>query len=141
MKAVVADAGPILHLHEATGLHLLAQIGRIICPLVVLAEVRLHAPALWADGLPPWFAAVPLSPESTQRAQRWHQAGLLHAGEAGALALACETRPDWFLTDDAAARLMAESLGIEAHGSLGVVLWAASTHLIAKRKPRTSLEH
>jgi predicted nucleic acid-binding protein len=41
-------------------------------------------------------------------------------------------RPDWFLTDDAAARLMAESLGLEAHGSLEVELWAASTHLIGK---------
>lgn len=32
----------------------------------------------------------------------------------------------WLLTDDSAARLFAQSLGIEVHGSLGVVLWAAA---------------
>jgi predicted nucleic acid-binding protein len=40
--------------------------------------------------------------------------------------LARRLRADWFLTDDAAARLFAQSLGIEVHGSLGVVLWAAA---------------
>jgi len=57
---------------------------------------------------------------------------LVHGGEAAALALACESRPHWFLTDDAAARLLAESLGIEAHGSLGVVLWSAAKQVIGK---------
>jgi predicted nucleic acid-binding protein len=57
---------------------------------------------------------------------------LLHGGEAEALALACEIRSDWFLTDDAVARLMAESLNIEVHGSIGVVLWAAANKLVKK---------
>ena len=43
-----------------------------------------------------------------------------------------EIKPDWFLTDDAAARLMAESLGIEVHGSVGVVLWAAANELVGR---------
>jgi predicted nucleic acid-binding protein len=30
------------------------------------------------------------------------------------------------LTDDAAARLLAQNLGLEVHGSLGIVLWAAA---------------
>lgn len=132
MKTLVADAGPILHLHEANGLEILAKFGRVSCPPVVLAEVQIHAPGLWTTGLPPWFAVVSLSAQASQRAQDWRQAGLLHAGEAGALAMACEVRPEWFLTDAAAARLMAESLGLEAHGSLGLVLWAASTRLIGK---------
>jgi len=52
-------------------------------------------------------------------------------------------KPDWFLTDDAAARLMAESLGMEVHGSIGVVLWAAAHRLIARieaERPLTGLE-
>jgi len=48
------------------------------------------------------------------------------------MALASAVRPDWFLTDDAAARLMAESLGLEPHGSLGVVLYAATQRRIGK---------
>lgn len=73
-----------------------------------------------------------LSPTLQQRAEAWQQAGLLHGGEAEALALATEHRPDWFLTDDAAARLVAESLGLAARGSLSVVLWAAASQLTTR---------
>lgn len=59
-------------------------------------------------------------------------AGPLHGGEAEALALALELKPDWFLTDDAAARLLAESLNVEVHGSIGVLLWAAAGRLVKK---------
>jgi len=66
-----------------------------------------------------------LSASAQQRSLTWQQAGLLHGGEAEPVALAIELKADWFLTDDAAARLLAESLGLEVHGSLGVILWAA----------------
>ena len=64
---------------------------------------------------------------------------MLQGGEAQALALALETKPDWFLTDDAGARLMAESLGIETHGSIGIILWSAATRLIQKPEAETQL--
>jgi predicted nucleic acid-binding protein len=70
----------------------------------------------------------------------WKSAGLLHGGEAESLSLAVEIKPDWFLTDDAAARLMAESLGMEAHGSLGVVLWVAAKRLISKNEAKARLD-
>ena len=133
MKRLVADTGPILHLHEAGALHLLPLIGEVLVPPLVLAELRVHAPTLWT-GLPPeWVKARVLSPNLQSRARAWQRAGLLHGGESEALALAGETRPDWFLTDDAAARIMAESLGMEARGSLGVVLWTAANHLVGTR--------
>ena len=135
MKSLVADAGPILHLHEAVGLHLLPLIGEVAAPPAVLAEVRAHAPALW----PAWLKPISLSPAMVQRAAAWRQAGVLHQGEAEALAFAQEQRPDWFITDDAAARLVAESLGIETHGSLGIVLWAAAKHLIGKSEAEALL--
>ena len=68
-----------------------------------------------------------------------HEAGSLHGGEAEAVAPALDFKPDWFLTDDAAARLMAESLGVEAHGSLGVVLWAAGQKLVGKEAAEVAL--
>jgi predicted nucleic acid-binding protein len=64
---------------------------------------------------------------------------LLHGGEAEALALAFDLKPDWFLTDDAAARLMAESLKVETHGSIGVLLWAASQRLIGESEAKLLL--
>jgi predicted nucleic acid-binding protein len=51
---------------------------------------------------------------------------LLDAGEAEAIALARQLNANWFLTVDAAARVLAASLGLEVHGALGIVLWAAT---------------
>jgi predicted nucleic acid-binding protein len=132
MKRFVADTGPILHLHEAGALHLLPLIGKVFLPPLVIAELRAHSPLLWPGSFPEWAELQTLSSENQQRALQWQRAGLLHGGEAESLALALEIKPDWFLTDDAAARLMAESLGIEVHGSIAVVLWAAANKLMKK---------
>ncbi len=63
-------------------------------------------------------------------AAAWLQAELLDAGEAEAIALARQIAADWLLTDDTAARLFANELGLEVHGSLGVILWAAAMRLL-----------
>jgi predicted nucleic acid-binding protein len=139
MKRFVADTGPILHLHEAGALHLLPLIGKVFLPSLVVAELRSHSPLLWPGSFPEWAELQTLSPENQQRALQWQRAGLLHGGEAESLALALEIKPDWFLTDDAAARLMAESLGIEVHGSIGVMLWTAANKLVKKSEAENFL--
>ena len=60
--------------------------------------------------------------------------------EAEAIALAKQLDADWFLTDDSAARLFAEAAGLETHGSLGIVLWAAATGHLAQAKAKDALE-
>ena len=139
MKRLVANTGPILHLHEAGALHLLPLIGNVFLPPPVVAELRAHSPSLWPGSFPEWAKLQTPSSENQQRAVQWQRAGLLHGGEAESLALALEIKPDWFLTDDAAARLMAESLGLEVHGSLGVVLWAAANKLVKKSEAEKHL--
>ncbi|MBI3944426.1 MAG: hypothetical protein HY321_00755 [Armatimonadetes bacterium] len=119
----MCDTGPVLHLSEAGVLYLLEWLGEVQVPPAVDAEVAQHDPD-WRR--PRWLRVTPLvSPPDTD-ALAWQQAGLLGAGESEAIALACQVGAEWLLTDDAAARLFAESLGLEAHGSLGVVLWAAA---------------
>ena len=139
MKRLVTDTGPLLHLGEAGALDLLPRVGAASLGPMVLAELRAHAPTLWPGRLPEWLKLHTLSQAAQQRAMGWRQAGLLHGGEAEALALALELAPDWFLTDDAAARLMAESLKVETHGSLGVVLWAAANKLVARAEAEAYL--
>jgi len=139
MKRLVADTGPILHLHEAGALHLFPLIGEVFLSPLILAELRNHAPSLWPMTLPSWLKVQTPSSDAQQRALAWQCAGLLHGGEAEALALAGEIKPDWFLTDDAAARLMAESLRIEVHGSIGVVLWTAANKLVGIVETETHL--
>jgi predicted nucleic acid-binding protein len=54
----------------------------------------------------------------------------IDAGEAAAIALTLQEKADWLLSDDARARQFAESLGLEVHGSIGLLLWAvAETHV------------
>lgn len=64
--------------------------------------------------------------------------GAIEAVEASALAQ--QVRADWLLTDDAAARLVAGSVGLEVHGSLGVVLWAAAAGHLEEPDARATLE-
>jgi predicted nucleic acid-binding protein len=41
---------------------------------------------------------------------------------------------------DAAARLFAQTLGLEVHGSLGVVLWAAAVGRLGRAEAETTLD-
>jgi predicted nucleic acid-binding protein len=135
MKRIVADTGPILHLQEAGAMQMLPLVGDIFLPSLVAAELRSHNPAL-----PPKFVKPQTLPATAQRrALEWQRAGLLHGGESEALALALELKPDWFLTDDAGARLLAESLGVEVHGSIGVVLWAAARRIVKQPEAESFL--
>ena len=73
-------------------------------------------------------------------ARSWLHAGLLDPGEAQALALAAQISADWLLTDDAAARTLAEHQGFEVHGSLGIVLWAAAAGHLDRSEGERALE-
>lgn len=129
MRIVVCDTGPILHLREADSLNILEIAGSIHIPPAVDAEmVRLDR--RWPVERPAWLQVTSLDPSHLNDARSWLQAGLLDPGEAQALALAAQIRADWLLTDDAAARTLAQHQGFEVHGSVGIVLWgAAAGHL------------
>ncbi len=130
LRIIVCDTGPLLHLQEAGSLDLLAAAGGVVIPRAVQGELS-HRDPFWNENHLPWITTGWLKPEHALRAARWTQAGLLHSGESEALSLAIQLKADWLLTDDAAARLVAQQQGLEVHGSLGVVLWAAATgHLL-----------
>ena len=58
--------------------------------------------------------------------------GIVDPGEAHAIALAVHMKADWLLTDDAKARQFAETLGLEVHGSIGLLLWSFGKGFIQK---------
>jgi predicted nucleic acid-binding protein len=126
LRRLVADTGPLLHLYEAGALALLSLAGSVVIPPAVDAEMASHLPE-WPGVRPAWVAVEPLEPPYRAVAEGWVQAGLLDRGEAEAIRLARQVGADWLLTDDAAARLVAGMQGLEVHGSLGIVLWAAAT--------------
>jgi predicted nucleic acid-binding protein len=61
------------------------------------------------------------------------QSETIDAGEAEAIGLALQEQAEWFLTDDAEARQFAESLGLEVHGSIAILLWSVATGLIQEK--------
>lgn len=136
MKLIVADTGPLLHLHEAGAAGLLVQIGEVHITPAVLAE--LHRRHGWVS--PSWLSVDQPSPDALAEARVWTESGLLDAGEAEALAHAREIRPDYFLTDDTAARTAAETAGLHVRGSLGVVLVCAALKLCSPQEAESALE-
>lgn len=119
---IVSDTGPLLHLSEAKCLGLLRLAGEVHIPPMVAEEISHLLPQFF---LPEWISVTPLEPDAGKEASTWIQSGILDYGEAQALALSRQINADWFLTDDAAARLLSDTIRIEVHGSLGLVLWAA----------------
>jgi predicted nucleic acid-binding protein len=69
----------------------------------------------------------------------WKEVGDLHAGEAEALVLASREKADWFLTDDSATRRFVFLLGMEMHGSLGVILWSAAHRHLSRAETERAL--
>lgn len=120
---VVSNTGPLLHLTEAQNLDLLHLTGDVFLPPCVERELIHHISA-WQT--PEWMSVIPLTQTHSTQAAIWVQAGVLDAGEAEAVMLSQQLGADWFLTDDTAARLLAKTLNIEVHGSLGIVLWATA---------------
>lgn len=138
MRRVVSNTGPLLHLYEAQALALLNTVGEVHIPRAVDAEISQYIPA-WQTQRPEQLLVSSLTTSHAIEATAWQQGGLLEAGEAEAIALTRQIHADWFLTDDTTARLFAQSLGIEVHGSLGIVLWAAAVGHLARSNAEAAL--
>jgi len=119
-RLVVADAGPLIHLDELASLGLLADFGTVIVPDAVWREVERHRP----DAL--LVAARFLQRQTVSGSSPLVHALVplytLHVGEQEALHLCMKHGDSLLLTDDTAARLAAKSLGISAHGTVGLLI-------------------
>jgi predicted nucleic acid-binding protein len=120
---IVCDAGPIIHLDELGCLHLLEDFEKVVVPEVVRREVLKHRKAIfdnlevnWIDISKQYPIAEPLLTMS--------RVFSLDAGETSALSFMARESGFIFLTDDAAARMVATRLGHKVHGTIGVLIRA-----------------
>lgn len=134
-RIVVCDTGPLLHLNEAKIINLLHLAGEIIVPSVVADEFKRNAPDI---KLPEWVTIKDLDELHQKKALEWRKQ--IDEGEAVAIALTIQLQADWLLTDDTIARQFGESLGLEIHGSIGLLLWAAAVgHIKSENEALNSL--
>ena len=118
---VICDAGPIIHLDEINCLNLLNSFEEIIIPLSVEREIAVYRPSALAGS----SLTVRRQSESLDIGEKLLvlcQVFSLDAGETEALIL-MESNPNAiFLTDDAAARLVAEQMRFKVHGTIGILI-------------------
>jgi predicted nucleic acid-binding protein len=147
-KIVVCDAGPVIHLDEVNCLDLLSDFAEVIIPEAVWDEIANHRPAA-LDLKNVAFNRLAIHENLTPELATVFQVFSLHAGEQQAIQIAHELKSGLLLTDDSAARLAAQSLTIQVHGTIGVLLRAIRRHQrtkaeildVLKSLPQTSTLH
>lgn len=130
-RLIVRDTGPLLHLSEAGAAHLLSLAGKVLISPLVAAEFVANSQG-WNP--PQWIQVVALEKSSQRKAERWMSTEHIHSGEAEAIGLALQEHADWLLTDDAIARQFAESLGLEVHGSIAILLWSMAKGIVPEKE-------
>ena len=80
-----------------------------------------------------------VSDDERNRVDFWSRSGCLHGGESEAFELFKRLKADWYLTDDADARLFVSEFGHEVHGTLGVILWNLAHSCINRKQALNSI--
>ena len=122
-RVVVCDAGPLIHLDEVDSLDLLADFAEVIVTDAVWEEVEKHRPGALAQSNGVFRRARPQK-DVPVVLEALTQVFSLHAGELEALRVALEYPGGILLSDDTAARMAAKNLGIETHGTIGILIRA-----------------
>jgi predicted nucleic acid-binding protein len=125
----VCDAGPLIHLDELGCPSLLEEFDRLLVPSSVWEEVLKHRRSMVLQGC----EFPPIRPAS----QIWEETFrslALHRGEIDALRLVANCPASLLLTDDTAARLAAERLGVPAVGTLGILIRSIRRKLKTKNE-------
>jgi predicted nucleic acid-binding protein len=119
---VVCDAGPLIHLHELECVELLRDLGKILVPREVWTEAVRHRPELTLGNLPNAQVSEVVAARPSARLIAMSDSLDLDAGERAAIVLMASVSAELFLSDDAAARLAAESLGFAVRGTIGILV-------------------
>ncbi len=123
-STIISDASCFVLLAKIDSLQLLADVyGSVVTTPEVQAEVRFQ--------LPDWVTIQSASSPDKVR----ELALKVDLGEASAIALALEIPDSTLILDDLGARKLAENLGLEITGTIGVILKAKTDNKIPAIAP------
>ncbi len=120
MTDAVLDAGPLIHLSELDALDVLSDLETMRVSNTVWDEVTAHQPQALKHTKVSFQRIVAPTPSSELQALAL--AFALDRGEIESLSLMEKYPTAMFLTDDAAARLVAEQRGYRVHGTIGLLI-------------------
>jgi len=119
--SLVCDAGPIIHLDELNLLDLLRDFQEIILADTVWEEINRYRP-LALNKVDLALLRRPGKAPCSEPLLTVCKIFSRDAGEIEALVLMEQTPQAMFITDDAAARLVAEQMGFNVHGTIGILI-------------------
>jgi predicted nucleic acid-binding protein len=135
----VLDAGPLIHLDELGRLSLLAGYREVLLPDIVEREARKHRPKIQIDSIP-GLVRVSSQPAVAESMLELAAEFGLHAGELAAISALKGHHGDCLLSDDTAARAMAEAIGFQVRGTVGLILRGWQRKQISKADARDLLK-
>lgn len=140
MRAV-SNTSPLSNLAIVGQLHLLVrQFREIVIPEAVDKELRFLPDRTAIERLDSAKSEGWLKVEQpANKALMCSLQSTLHLGEASAIALATEIKPDFLLIDEREGRQAAQRLGIDVRGVLGILLRAKFTGDLADIRPTIDL--
>ena len=120
VEQAVADAGPLIHLHEVGQIDLLNLFKMLCIPDAVWAEsvYRINIPPLNLNSV----RRHTLAAGDVDHFVQTHSLSNLHVGERESLCLCNQLDIPLLLTDDLAVREAARRLCVRPVGSLGIVV-------------------
>jgi predicted nucleic acid-binding protein len=123
-KTIISDTSCFIVLTDIGELDLLQKVyGQIVATVEVATE--------YGEMLPDWVKIERVNDKYRQKVLEMQ----VDKGEASALALALETSDSTIIIDDYRARKVAEKLGINYTGTIGVIIKAKLKGIILSIKP------
>ena len=134
MPEAICNTSPLQYLHQIGQLGLLPRlVGRVIVPIAVVDELVIGRAAGVSLPDPTTLEWVVIQRPASEKALRLITD--LGPGESEVLMLGLELPDSVLVLDDGLARRVAESLGLQLTGTLGLLLDAKRAGLIPKVSP------
>jgi len=132
---VVSNSGPLIHLAQVDYFKILNIIKNIYITHEVFDEVcSFDLPGKDEVKKSKIIKIKHLNHKAKDFSNLLSQKYSLDLGEATSISLAKQEKINLFLTDDLSARFVSDELGLEVHGTVGIVLKAFREGIITKKK-------
>jgi len=137
IKIAVSNSGPLIHLSQVGSFGILDMIKDVYITQEVFDEIcSFNLPGRQDVKGSKTIKIKDLGKDAKNYSKLLSEEYSLGLGEATSISLAKQEKVKLFLTDDLLARIVAKNMGLEVHGTIGIVLRAFRLGNITKKKAK-----